>query len=84
MSDQLHPWKICCPKEIVTKYNTTPEELALNRTKPSSDGKHVSDGLDQLAIKEYCLDIHLIDDHVFTGGIDDEDSNSLDTCNRCK
>ncbi|GJS19944.1 hypothetical protein Tco_0448576 [Tanacetum coccineum] len=40
MSDQLHPWKICCPEEIVTRYRTTPEGLALNRTKPSLDDKH--------------------------------------------
>ncbi|GJX14034.1 hypothetical protein Tco_0205792 [Tanacetum coccineum] len=36
----------------------------------------------QLAIKECCLDIHLIDGHVFTSGIGDEDSNSLDAYNR--
>ncbi|GKB03619.1 hypothetical protein Tco_0831762 [Tanacetum coccineum] len=27
----------------MTRYRTTPEGLALNRTKPSSDDKHVSD-----------------------------------------
>ncbi|GKB29714.1 hypothetical protein Tco_0869115 [Tanacetum coccineum] len=31
----------------MARYHTTPEELALNRTKTSSDDKHVSDGLDQ-------------------------------------
>ncbi|GKF60696.1 hypothetical protein Tco_0177482 [Tanacetum coccineum] len=47
MSDLLHLWKSCCPEEIGTRYHTTPEELTLNRTKPSLDDKHISDGLDQ-------------------------------------
>nr|GEX93632.1 hypothetical protein [Tanacetum cinerariifolium] len=68
-----------------------PEELALNHTKPSLDGKHVSDDLEQrthlvadvdfffqVTIYECCLDIHLIDGHGFTGDISDEDSYSLD------
>nr|GEV30790.1 hypothetical protein [Tanacetum cinerariifolium] len=45
--DQLDPWKICCPEEIMTEYHTTPEEPALTRTKPSLDDKHVPDGRDQ-------------------------------------
>nr|GFB97118.1 hypothetical protein [Tanacetum cinerariifolium] len=40
---------------------------------PSSDVSSSED--------ECCLDIHLIDGHVFTGGISDEDANSLDTSN---
>nr|GEW25075.1 RNA-directed DNA polymerase, eukaryota [Tanacetum cinerariifolium] len=38
----------------------------------------------QFAIKKCCLDIHLINGHIFTGGIGDEDSNSLDACNWSK
>nr|GEW35687.1 hypothetical protein [Tanacetum cinerariifolium] len=41
------PLKNLSPKEIVTEYHTTPEELALTRTKHSLDDKRVSDGLDQ-------------------------------------
>nr|GEV57675.1 hypothetical protein [Tanacetum cinerariifolium] len=33
----------------------------------------------QPVIQKCCLDIHLIEGHVFTGGIGDEDANSLDT-----
>nr|GEX91835.1 hypothetical protein [Tanacetum cinerariifolium] len=33
-------------------------------------------------LQKCCLDIHLIDGHVFTGGIGDEDANSLDSSNQ--
>nr|GEX48839.1 hypothetical protein [Tanacetum cinerariifolium] len=42
-----HPWRTCYPKETMTKCYTMPEEPALNHIEPSSDDKHVSDGLDQ-------------------------------------
>nr|GEY64311.1 hypothetical protein [Tanacetum cinerariifolium] len=42
--------------------------------KPSSEAS--------LSEDECRLDIHLMDGHVFAGGISDEDSNSLDTGNR--
>nr|GEZ18986.1 hypothetical protein [Tanacetum cinerariifolium] len=40
-------YKTCCPEETVTKCHTMPKEPALNHTEPSSDDKHVLDGLDQ-------------------------------------
>nr|GEX45183.1 putative reverse transcriptase domain-containing protein [Tanacetum cinerariifolium] len=57
------------------------KESDLSHTEPSSDDKHVLGDLDQqnplVAIQECCFDIHLVDGHVFAGGIGDEDSYSL-------
>nr|GFB11512.1 uncharacterized mitochondrial protein AtMg00810-like [Tanacetum cinerariifolium] len=82
-------------EETLTMCYTTPGEPALSHTKPSLDDKHVSGDMDQqnlllinedfflqFAIQECRLNIHLVDGHVFAGGIGDEDSNSLDMCNR--
>nr|GEY83646.1 integrase, catalytic region, zinc finger, CCHC-type, peptidase aspartic, catalytic [Tanacetum cinerariifolium] len=38
----------------------------------------------QLLIQKCSLDIHLVDGYVLAGGISNEDSDSLEPCNRCK